>query len=77
MVPEPKYIYDNGFSQIVYICTECKSYKLTQKVSGGFTPPTYKCNDCGATVHAPSWQNAPFIDKEVKEELKVLRLQYN
>ena len=58
---EDKYIYDNGFSKRVYICQSsgCKSHKLVQKLSGGFSPPYYICDDCGETSYAPSWIDLP------------------
>lgn len=77
MIPKSKYIYDNGFSKRVYICQSCHSHRLIQKPSGGLTPPTYVCDGCGNTSHAPKWINEPFIDDATLGRLQAIEIQMN
>jgi len=50
-----EYLYDNGFGDRYYICSNCGSNKLTPTPSGGFSPPKWKCDNCGEDVNAPLW----------------------
>ena len=47
------YLYDNGFGERYYICSNCDSYKLKRNIKGGMTPPDYKCDNCGQMNYAP------------------------
>jgi len=50
-----EYLYDNGFGDRYYICSQCGSHKLTPTPSGGFSSPKWNCDTCGAINLSPSW----------------------
>ncbi len=50
-----EYLYDNGFGDRYYICSNCGSNKLTPIAQGGMTPPKWKCDNCGEMNYAPKW----------------------
>lgn len=56
---DSKYIYNNGFSDRVYLCTNCGSHKLIMKINknDGMIPPTYKCDECEVVSHSPKWSD--------------------
>ena len=64
-----EFLYDNGFGDRYYICTNCKSHRLKQNIKGGFSPPDYTCTDCGETVYSPMWKS---VDEVLKAKLKKL-----
>lgn len=50
-----EYLYNNGFSDRYYICSNCSSNKLTPIPQGGFSSPKWKCDNCGEMNYAPKW----------------------
>lgn len=52
---DTKYLYNDPFydEDIVYVCTNCHSYKLTKIEKRGFQPPEFKCENCGKMNYAP------------------------
>lgn len=70
-----KYVYDNGFSKRHYICTSCGSKHLVQRIKQGqFSPPDYKCDDCGAISGSPKWEDIIETPKETPKKKKVAKL---
>jgi len=64
-----EYIYDNGFGDRYYICSECDSYKLTPIPQPGFSPPHWKCDDCGAMNFAPKWISPEQYEKYLEDKI--------
>ena len=71
-----EFLYDNGFGDKFYICSKCNSYKLTPIPSGGFSPPSWNCEECGEMNYSPKymtpegywkWIEQMEIDKETKK----------
>lgn len=62
-----EYLYNFGFGDRYYICSECGSHKLTPKRKGGFTPPDWYCNDCNNMNYAPKWMDPEeyWIEKNI------------
>lgn len=52
-----EYLYDNGFGDRFYVCSNCDSYKLTPTARGGMQPPEWLCDDCGEKNYAPKWMS--------------------
>ena len=73
-----EYLYDNGFGDRYYICSECFSNKLTPIPQGGMTPPEWRCDSCGEMNYAPQWMS-PREYKEFieRKELKKATSKYN
>jgi len=74
-----EYLYDNGFGDRYYICSNCDSYKLTPKRNSGFSGPNWKCDNCGETTHSPKWMTPEeykeyLEEKEIKKEIKKFNL---
>ena len=65
-----KYLYDNGFGERYYICSNCDSYKLKRIFKGGMQPPDYKCENCGQINYAPRGMS-PEEYKEYIEDKKI------
>lgn len=76
---ENKYIYDNGFGPVHYTCmnSSCKSHRLVRKISGGFSPPTYKCDDCGHVSGSPLWTDARTNEQKKQETEEKRQKEFN
>lgn len=48
-----EYLYNNGFGDRYYICSNCGSHRLRPIPKGGMTPPDWICDDCGEKNYAP------------------------
>lgn len=62
-----------GFGDRYYVCTKCDSNKLTPKPSGGFSPPTWYCKNCGETgtkSMSPERYKEYLEEKELKRQTK-------
>lgn len=73
------YLYDNGFGDKYYICSDCDSYKLTPIPQGGFSPPHWRCDNCGEINYAPMWLSPDeyedwLEDKKLKKNVKKYNL---
>lgn len=73
-----EFLYDDGFGDRYYICSECDSYKLTPIKQGGFSPPNWKC-ECGHINYSPKWMTPDeykeyLTEKEIKKETKKFNL---
>lgn len=74
-----EYLYNNGFGDRFYICSECDSYKLTPTPKGGMQPPDWKCDNCGQMNYAPKSMTPDqyeiyLKDKEIKKDTKKYNL---
>lgn len=74
-----EYLYDNGFGDRYYICSNCDSYKMVPKSRGGFQPPIWTCDDCGKETGAPSYMSPEkyseyLKDKEIKKDTRKYNL---
>lgn len=73
-----EYLYDNGFGDRYYICSECDSYKLTPIPQGGMTPPKWHCDDCGEMNYAPKWLSPEEYDEYIEnKKIKKVANKYN
>ena len=73
-----EYLYDFGFGDRYYICSNCDSNKLTPISKGVMTPPEWRCDNCGEINLSPNWKSP----KEYKEyienkEIKKTSKKYN
>ena len=66
-----EYLYNNGFDDKFYICSECDSYKLTPIPKGGMTSPEWHCDNCGETNYAPKWMAPDEYEDYFKDKFKV------
>ena len=74
-----EYINDNGFDDRYYVCSICDSYKLKPISQGGFSSPTWECQDCGNINYSPTWMSPEeyeeFLEeKEIKKQTKKFNL---
>ena len=66
-----EYLYDNGFGDRFYICSECDSYKLTPKAKGGMQSPDWFCDNCGEQNWSPKWLRPDEYEDYMKDKFKV------
>lgn len=77
-IQKDPYLYDFGFGDKYYICSECDSYKLRHIPKGGFQPPDWKCDNCGENNYAPKSMYPEDYKKWLEDkELKKAVKQYN
>lgn len=72
------YLYDNGFGDRFYICSNCDSYKLTPISRGGMSPPEWICDNCGEKNYAPKWISPDEYDDYIEnKKIKKNMNKYN
>lgn len=66
-----EYLYDNGFGDRFYICSECDSYKLTPISKGGMQSPEWHCDNCGELNYSPTWKSPEEYKDYIKDKFQV------
>ena len=62
-----EYLYDFGFGDNFHVCGKCKSKRMTPTPSGAFSPPNWKCDDCGYDS-GTSWRIERYEEYLVNKE---------
>lgn len=68
-----EHLYDFGFGDIYYVCSNCDSNKLIPTQTGGFSPPEWHCKECGYANGSP--KSMP--PEDYKEYLKNKEIKKN